>query len=178
MNRKENGVQWWYELLGMMIAVLLIVIVLFTFVVRLTIVDGSSMYPTLKDQEIMVTWRLGVTPKQGDVVVLTKESYSETSIVKRVVATEGQHVTIDYDANRVYVDGAALEEGYINWEEADPLDARPGWIDDVTVPEGCIFVMGDNRNHSSDSRDPDIGLIPVDCVIGRSVLVVFPFRFL
>ena len=178
MSGRQSGVQWWYELLGMMIGVLLVIIALFTFVVRLTIVDGSSMYPTLKDKEVMVTWMLGTTPRQGDVVVLTKESYSETSIVKRVIATEGQHVTIDYDANLVCVEGEALEEPYINWEESDPMEARPGWISDVTVPEGYLFVMGDNRNHSGDSREPDIGLIPVDCVLGRSVLVVFPFRFL
>ena len=121
----------------------------------------------------MLVWSLGYTPKQGDVVVLTKESYQKDSIVKRVIATEGQTVDINYATSTVYVDGVALEEDYI--KEWMYVPAYGDVINHITVPDGCLFVMGDNRNESADSRYPDIGIVDARCVIGRSVLVLFPF---
>lgn len=148
-------------------------VLLFTFVARVIVVSGPSMQNTLFGGDLILVWSLGYTPKQGDVVVLTQESYQEDSIVKRVIATQGQRVDIDYDTNTVYVDGQALEEDYI--KERMRL---PGWgdgVNHVVVPEGCIFVMGDNRNNSADSRLPQIGIVDNRCVIGRGVLVLFPF---
>lgn len=171
--------QFCYETLGMAAAVLVAVIVLFTLVVRLEWVNGSSMYPTLRDREMMLVWQAGYTPKAGDVVVLTQKSYRKESLVKRVIAVGGQTVRIDYGENRVYVDGTALEEDYINWSEPDPMEPRPeSWTEELTVPEGFLFVMGDNRNHSSDSRDPDIGVVAGGNVLGKCVLVLVPFRML
>ena len=180
MNQeKQNDVRGWYELLGIVIGVLVAVILVFTFVGRLTWVAGSSMYPTLHDREIMLVQSIGYTPRQGDVVVLTQKSYRNDSIVKRVIALGGQTVRIDYDENAVYVDGERLDEPYINREEDDPMEVRPSdWTEEITVPEGCVFVMGDNRNHSGDSRDPDIGVVAEENIIGRSLLVLFPFRLL
>ena len=180
MNEKQKeSRQGWYETLGLVIGALITIIVLFTLVARLEWVDGSSMYPTLKDKEIMLVWQAGYTPEQGDVVLLTQKSYREASLVKRVIAVGGQTVRIDYEENKVYVDGTALEEDYINWEEADPMEERPvSWTEERTVPEGYVFVMGDNRNHSSDSRDPAIGVVAAENVIGKCVLVLFPFRTL
>lgn len=131
------------------------------------------MQNTLFGGDLVLVWSLGYTPKQGDVVVLTQESYQEDSIVKRVIATEGQQVDIDYDTNTVYVDGEAIAEDYI--KERMRL---PGWgegVNHVVVPEDCIFVMGDNRNNSADSRLPQIGIVDNRCVIGRGVMVIFPF---
>lgn len=119
-------------------------------------------------------WGLGYTPKQGDVVVLTQESYQEDSIVKRVIATGGQRVDIDYGANAVRVDGELLEEDYIKEQMFVPGYGEG--INHVTVPEGCLFVMGDNRNESADSRYPDIGIVDTRCVIGRGVAVMFPLE--
>lgn len=180
MNQeKQNDVRSWYEFLGTMIGVLVTIILIFTFVGRLTWVDGDSMYPTLRDREIMVVRAIGYTPKQGDVVVLTQKSYREASIVKRVIALGGQTVRIDYEENAVYVDDERLDEPYINREESDPMKERPAdWTEEITVPEGYVFVMGDNRNHSGDSRDPDIGVVAEENIIGRSELVLFPFRTL
>lgn len=149
-------------------------VLMFTFVARIIVVSGQSMENTLHNGELILVWSLGYTPKQGDIVVLTQESYQEDSIVKRVIATEGQRVDINYDVGTVSVDGKVIEEDYI--KERMLL---PGWgegINHVTVPEGCLFVMGDNRNESADSRFPSIGIIDTRCVIGKGLVVLFPFN--
>lgn len=161
-----------YQTLQSLVGIVLVIILLFTFVARITVVDGESMENTLHDRDIVLTWTLGYTPSQGDIVVLTKESFREQSIIKRVIATEGQTVDIDYSTGTVYVDGIALDEPYIRELMRQPWGET---IDHVTVPEGHIFVMGDNRNNSSDSRVPAIGVVDERCVIGRSVLRLFPF---
>lgn len=161
-----------YQTLQSLVGIVLFIIFLFTFVARITVVDGESMENTLHDRDIVLTWTLGYTPEQGDVVVLTKESFREQSIIKRVIATAGQTVDIDYATSTVYVDGVALDEPYIK-EFMQPLWGEN--ISHVTVPEGHIFVMGDNRNDSSDSRLPSIGVVDERCVIGKGVVVMFPF---
>ena len=156
-------------LVGMMAAF----VMLFTFVARIIVVSGPSMENTLIERDLILVWSLGYTPKQGDVVVLTQESYQEDSIVKRVIAVGGQRVDIDYSSGTVEVDGVPLREDYT--KEKMQLPSYGEGINHVTVPEGCIFVMGDNRNHSADSRYPDIGIVDTRCVIGRGVVVMFPF---
>lgn len=149
-------------------------VLMFTFVARIIVVSGQSMENTLHNGELILVWSLGYTPKQGDIVVLTQESYQEDSIVKRVIATGGQRVDIDYGANAVRVDGELLEEDYIKEQMFVPGYGEG--INHVTVPEGCLFVMGDNRNESADSRYPDIGIVDTRCVIGRGVAVMFPLE--
>ena len=147
-------------------------VLLFTFVARVIVVSGPSMQNTLFGGDLILVWSVGYAPKQGDVVVLTQESYQEDSIVKRVIATEGQRVDVDYAANTVSVDGMVLKEDYIKEQMF-----LPSWgegVNNVVVPEGCIFVMGDNRNESADSRYPAIGIVDTRCVIGRGVAVLFP----
>ena len=157
-----------------LVFVLAALILIFTFVVRIIVVSGSSMENTLQNGDSMLVWCLGYEPKQGDIVVLTQRSYQEDSLVKRVIATEGQRVDIDYDTGTVYVDGTPLEEDYI--KEAMKVPNYGEGVNHVTVPEGCIFVMGDNRNDSADSRYPSIGIIDTRSVIGRAVMVLFPFQ--
>lgn len=166
-----------YDWLQMLTFVLVAVVLVFTFVGMVIGVVGNSMYPTLHDRDIMITRRIGYTPKTGDVVVIRKESFMEEAIVKRVIAVEGQQVEIDYDSNTVYVDGVALEEGYINQEDEDVMTERPGMVyQDFQVPEGCIFVMGDNRNGSTDSRYAELGMVDTDYVLGQAICVAFPFQ--
>lgn len=157
-----------------LVFVLAALILVFTFVVRVIVVSGESMENTLQNGDSMLVWCLGYKPKQGDVVVVTQRSYQNDSLVKRVIATEGQRVDIDYESSTVYVDGVALQEDYI--KEAMRIPIYGEGVNHVTVPEGCIFVLGDNRNDSADSRYPDIGVIDTRCIIGRAVMVVFPFR--
>ena len=162
-----------FQTLQSLACIVLVIIFLFTFVMRITIVDGHSMENTLHHGDIVLVRSIGYTPKQGDIVVLTKTTFREASIIERVIATEGQTVDIDYATSTVYVDGVALEEDYIKEARWD-LYADNG-VNHITVPEGHIYVMGDNRNGSSDSRDPSLGVVDVRCVIGQAVMVLFPF---
>ena len=163
-----------YFWLQALVAVVVGLILVFTFVGRIIGVVGSSMVPTLHNGDMLILQSIGYEPRQGDVVVLTKEFGSvEGPIVKRVIATEGQTVHIDYATNSVYMDGERLDEPYIN----EPMRS-PGvnTITDITVPEGCIFVLGDNRNNSSDSRLPELGAVDERYVLGRVLFVIFPFQ--
>ena len=157
-----------------LVSMMAVFVLLFTFVARIIVVSGESMENTLLGGDLILVWSLGYTPEQGDIVVLTQESYQEDSIVKRVIAVGGQRVDIDYGSGIVYVDGVPLEEDYTKERMFLPFYGEG--VNHVTVPDGCIFVMGDNRNHSADSRYPDIGIVDVRCVIGRGLMVVFPFN--
>ena len=170
-QKKEDGRDL-YEWTQALVCSVLAVVLLFTFVVRLIGVDGHSMVPTLQDGDRLLVlnalWDSDYA--YGDIVVLRKESFMEEPIVKRVIATEGQTVDIDFASGSVYVDGELLEEDYIN----EPTYVEEGTQFPLTVPEGSIFVMGDNRNHSSDSRSSDLGTVDTRYVIGKAVFLLFP----
>lgn len=162
-----------YSWLQAVVPVIIGIVLVFTFVGRLTPVDGPSMEPTLWHGDMMVVRSLGYTPKQGDVVVLTKPFENITGpIVKRVIAVGGQTVEIDYAANTIYVDGEEIPQDYI----LEPMEQK-SWqtISTITVPEGEVFVMGDNRNVSNDSRNPDLGTVDTRYILGKAELVLFPF---
>jgi len=171
-QEKKIPGQEWYEWVQALVCSVLTVVVLFTFVIRLIGVDGHSMVPTLQhgDRMLVLNSMLYHDYQYGDIVVLRKESFLHEPVVKRVIATEGQTVDIDFLNGCVYVDGVLLKEDYIN--ELTLKDY--GTAFPLTVPEGSIFVMGDNRNHSNDSRDPALGTVDTRCVIGKAVLLVFP----
>ena len=168
-----------YDWLQMFLGCVVAAVVLFNCVARLTRVDGGSMDTTLQHGEIMLIWSLGYTPKQGDIVVLNKTSVllpdwtEPRAIVKRGIATGGQTVDVDYSTGTVYVDGQALDEPYLHEEmrrPGAPSMQETHW----EVPEGSIFVMGDNRNYSTDSRDSLLGTIDTDYILGRAVLALWP----
>ena len=155
---------------------LVILVLVFTFFGRLTRVDGNSMDYTLQNNELLLVWSLGYTPQQGDIVVLNKTTATHLggrAIVKRVIATGGQTVDIDYNTSTVYVDGEPLDEPYL-WEPMMDIYGSRGSTH-IEVPEGSIFVMGDNRNDSDDSRDNLIGTIDEDYVLGKAFFSIFPF---
>ena len=170
-----------YEWLQLFLGCVVAAVVLFNCVARLTRVDGESMDNTLQHGEILLIWSLGYTPQQGDVVVLNKTSvllkgWSEPhAIVKRVIATGGQTVDIDYGAGAVYVDGQRLNEPYIREEMYLPY-AETMQQTHWEVPEGSIFVMGDNRNCSTDSRDQQLGTIDADYILGKAVFALWPME--
>ena len=158
-------------------AVMIVLLLINTFVIKLAIVDGSSMYPTLHDNQLMLVFRPGYEPSQGDVVVIHtgKGVFNRDYIVKRVIATQGQSVTIGYDLDEVTVEEVTLPEPYLNFEEEDPMLPRDDRaVVHYTVPEGCVFVMGDNRNHSADSRSDKYGMIDANIIVGKVVLPVLP----
>lgn len=159
------------------LAVALVFLILtFTLAGRVITVVGDSMLPTLHENDLMLLQSVGYTPKQGDVVVLRKSSFMAEPIVKRVIATGGQHVTINYVENTVTVDGVVLDEPYIREYMTDPyLRNHDMSISDIDVPEGSVFVMGDNRNNSSDSRNENLGTVDARYVLGHVLCVIFPF---
>lgn len=148
------------------------VILVFVFGVRIIGVEGNSMLPTLQDGNQLLVSNLFYTPEKGDVVILTKDSFMVSPIVKRVIATEGDTVDIDFSTGTVSVNGEVLEESYI----AEPTTTQYDVTFPQTVPEGCIFVMGDNRNHSTDSRYGELGMVDTRYVIGKVLMRIFPFR--
>ena len=173
-RRDTSGGKELYLNIRVLAVMMTVFVLMFTFVARIIVVSGPSMENTLIEGDLILVWSLGYTPRQGDIVVLPQESYQEDSIVKRVIATEGQRVDINYDSGVVLVDGKALEEDYT--KEAMHMPSYGEGINHVTVPEGCIFVMGDNRNQSADSRFPSIGIVDTRCVIGHGIAVIFPFH--
>ena len=152
------------------------VVLCFAYLGRGVTVSGSSMEPTLHNGDMLLLRSGAGSVEQGDIVVLTQESFISEPIVKRVIATEGQTVVIDYTQNSVTVDGQRLRESYVVEVMAQPDFSDP--VETVTVPEGEIFVMGDNRNHSADSRHPRLGTVDLRCVLGEAKAVLFPLGHL
>ena len=154
-----------YDWIQCIIFALVFCVLLFVFAVRMVNVVGHSMVPTLEQNDKVVISNLFYHPKQGDIVVLRKQTLMEEPIVKRIIATEGQTVDIDFDDGVVYVDGKALDEPYVKNFEGK-----------ITVPEGCVFVMGDNRNASTDSRDARLGCVDARYIMGRVYFTLFPVK--
>lgn len=163
-----------YEWVQALVSSVLTVVLLFTFVIRMIGVEGHSMLSTLQDGDrLMVLSSLLYHDYQyGDIVIVRKDSFGENPIVKRVIATGGQSVDIDFRAGSVYVDGKLLDEPYIR----ELTFTEEGNTFPLTVPEGSIFVMGDNRNASTDSRSSRLGTVDARYVIGRAVFLAFPGR--
>ena len=162
-----------YEWVQSLVGSVLVVVAIFTFVIRMMGVDGHSMLNTLQhgDRLLVVNSMLYHNYKYGDIVILRKNGvFDDDPIVKRVIAVEGQTVDIDFAEGIVYVDGEALEEDYIR----EPTYTAEGTEFPLTVPEGSIFVMGDNRNDSDDSRDPELGPVDTRQILGRAVFLLFP----
>ena len=162
-----------YEWVQSLVGSVLVVVAIFTFVIRMMGVDGHSMLNTLQhgDRLLVVNSMLYHDYKYGEIVILRKNGvFDDDPIVKRVIAVEGQTVDIDFAEGIVYVDGEALEEDYIR----EPTYTAEGTEFPLTVPEGSIFVMGDNRNGSSDSRDYRLGTVDTRYVIGKAAFLIFP----
>ena len=162
-----------------------LMVVLFLLVCRYVTVDGDSMRETLHDSDKLIISGLGYTPETGDIVVVKVPAY-QNPIIKRVIATEGQEVEIDFENWTVRVDGVLLEEDYINRDtnydgiNDDHREEMAGSqtgerVLRFTVEPGKLFVMGDNRNHSTDSRSSTVGQVDERQVLGRVLLRLFPF---
>lgn len=160
-----------YDWIQSLMMALIICVILFIFFIRVIDVNGASMNPTLANGDKMLVSDLLYKPQRGDVVVFKTDSYDpDKALVKRVIAVEGQEINIDFEHGIVYVDGTPIEERYINELTYTKLD----FIGPKTVPEGCVFVMGDNRNASTDSRKKEIGMVDERMILGRVYCVLFP----
>ena len=168
----EKPASMLYDWADALVYALIAIVLLFTLLIRMTGVIGDSMKPTLHQNDKLIISNLFYTPKQGDVVVVTKKSFRTEPIVKRVIATAGQTIDIHFDTGAVYVDGVLLEESYI----AEATVRSGDMTFPLYVPEGYLFVMGDNRNHSTDSRFSEFGLIDERMVLCKVLFRVFPLN--
>ena len=176
-EKERTGSVWAYRLfeyVEMMAAAVTVVILLVSFVFRITVVYGGSMMQTLHENDILIISDLFYEPKTGDVIVIQPMTDDYTNpIVKRVIATEGQVVDIDFENWIVTVDGVALDEPYVY----RPTDAamRGSYLEfPYTVEPGRVFVMGDNRNGSTDSRSEKFGPLDERYILGKVLLRVLP----
>lgn len=177
-NKKDGDggsvVPFLYDIAETIVISTAVVILIFTFIVRITVVDGPSMNNTLTHGDILIVSDIMYEPKYGDIVVLQNvNSLYSQPIVKRVIATEGQTVDIDFETWTVTVDGTVLDEESYRYLASDAV-VTSNIEFPVTVPDGCVFVMGDNRNHSADSRDYRIGMIDTRCIFGRVISRLMP----
>jgi signal peptidase I len=162
-----------YEWVEAVVFSLAAVVMLFTFIFRIVGIDGTSMLNTLQDKDRIVISILNYQPKRGDIVVLSTKAVDKP-IIKRIIALSGQKVDINYTTHTVYVDGLAQNEPFIKdlttFQGRDPVKMP------VTVPKNNVFVMGDNRNDSLDSRSSEIGMIDTRYILGKAVFRIFPIK--
>ena len=169
LSWQQNAVLYFHDLVYLL-AVLMIIFLMFF---RVVVVEGTSMNQTLLDGDylLLLNSTFCGEPEQGDIVVISKDSYDHgVPIVKRVIATEGQIVDIDFETGTVYVDGVALVEPYLN----TPTNVQGGVQFPLEVEDSCVFVMGDNRNRSKDSRYYEIGMIDTREILGKAIFLVLP----
>ncbi len=166
---KKSLMLYLHDLIYMLMAIMLAFLLLF----RVIVVSGDSMYSTLWDGDylLLLSNLFYQEPQRGDVVVISKKAFDNGApIVKRVIATEGQQVDIDFEAGIVYVDNLPLQEPYAH----NLTTSSNGTVFPLTVEEGCIFVLGDNRAVSKDSRSSEIGLIDKREVLGKALYLFLP----
>ena len=166
------GVCGVYDILRSVFVSASVLILIITFLLTMVIVDGNSMQHTLESGDKIIVTKMAYTPKDGDIVVVGKseEGYSKP-IVKRVIATPGQTLEIDFENQKVIVDGKVLDEPYVSSETIPGTAEIP-----EVIPDGYVFVMGDNRYISMDSRYNEIGLVNVNDIVGKVTFVLFPFE--
>lgn len=172
-----------FDWLEVIITAIITVVILFSLFFRIATIDGPSMENTLFTNDKVVITNLFYKPKRGDIVVISRnvdnsveaEARSDKPIIKRIIALEGETVDIDFSTGEVSVDGKKLNEPYTK----TPTNRKYDIDFPVVVPNGCVFVLGDNRNESFDSRARQIGkdgMINEKYILGHAVLKVFPFN--
>ena len=174
--KEKKEISWRSEMLEyieMILGTICVVLLIFTFIARPAVVSGRSMVPTLHNGEQLIISKVMYQPKRGDIVVIAHPNMDEgePALVKRVIATEGETVDIDFTTGEVRVDGVLLDEPYIDEPTLTPEDMTGP----VTVPKGQVFVMGDNRNNSGDSRSAKYSTFDAEYILGRCVFRLTPF---
>lgn len=169
-----------FEWLEIIITAIIAVVIIFTFIFKVVTIEGGSMKETIHHGEKVIISNMFYTPKNGDIVVISRnidnsvDEESSAPIIKRIIATEGQTVNIDFEQGIVFVDGVALDEPYTR----TPTNLKYDIEFPVLVDDGCVFVLGDNRNDSRDSRSSLIGnngMIDIRYILGKAIFRILPF---
>ena len=167
---KNNKFSPLYDVVGSVTAAIMAIFLIFAFLFRPVSVSGRSMVPTLNDKDWLLVSNTDYLPQRGDIIVVAKANKYDDPIIKRIIGVEGDTIDIDFNSGVVYRNGAALEEKYTNTPTNLSYDVKFP----VTVPEGSVFVMGDNRNNSLDSRSTKIGFVDRKNILGKVVVRLFP----
>lgn len=146
---------------------MILIYVIFNTFLGIAVVQGQSMMPTLRNNSVVVIQRALLTPKTGDVVTISPYHY-KNELIKRVIAVEGDVIDIDFETGAITVNGKLLNEPYILEPTTTEYDVKFP----ITVKQGCIFVLGDNRNNSIDSRSTSVGQIPIEYVDGIYLMTI------
>ncbi len=175
-DKKNDGLLLFiYDIGEMFFFIMCALLLIMVFFFRQVTVDGHSMENTLQDKDRLIVWSCNYAPKQGDIITISHGAFLDEQLIKRIIATEGQRIKIDYDKNEVSVDGKILEEDYIKGRTIKARD-YPINESDIVVPEGYVFVMGDNREHSTDSRSMLVDMIPVNNIMGKAFFRISPLN--
>ena len=164
-ERNRHAVITVYEWAGVIVATMTVLLLLLTFVVRIVGVKGDSMLPTLRNGDRLLLSCLSTQYTQGDIVVIDR--YTEDALIKRVIAIENDVVSIE--DGEVYINGQQLSEPYIQG-----ITVNKDFNETAVVPKGCVFVMGDNRSDSRDSRMDEIGMISQKDIVGKVLVTIWP----
>lgn len=181
-DKRREGIYDWIEVFA---AAVTIVVIMLSFIMRIATVRGHSMDDTLSNGQVLIMSDMFYTPKQGDIIVVQQNGgYFESPLVKRVIATGGQKLHIDFANWEVTVDGKVIDEEYVkrgvpgvSMDKEEYYSVYNSYFDEtgsITIPEGYLFVMGDNRNESSDSRSVYVGLVRENEVLGKVVFSLLP----
>jgi len=164
-----------YDWMQCFVSAIICGIFIFVFIGKSIGVDGESMLGTLHNNDRVIMSGLFYTPKDGDIIIFNPptEEFGSTPLVKRVIALENETIDIDFESGQVYIDGIPIDKTDSRYVSEGTF-RRSNFVGPYTVPKGHVFVMGDNRNHSSDSRDARIGAVDTRYILGKVLFLLIP----